>query len=185
MKIRQFATLRPIEPLFGQLWDMYVKTFEPINELAAQRHLMHAGEFTEFAADPRINKYVGFSDYDEVIAFGASSPHLDSVHLISPAYYRRKYGADLVDQRRLFYVLFIGADPDLAERDSYAQLLRKMSAPIAAARGVAALDMCAHNRDGRKLDTATHRILARMHPGVGFHVDDQETFVSYDFRGLP
>ncbi len=184
MKIEKFAILHPAEPLAQEIWDLYRNLFTPINHLAAQRHLMTYDEFMTVMGDPMVTKYVAFSEASGwVCGIGALTPYLESVPLVSPEFYRARYG-ELVDQRRLFYVMFIGVETEAAGPGGYADLLREMTPPVADAHGVAALDLCARNLVDRRLGEATHRILDRAHPGVVYTIDDHQTFVSYDYRNV-
>lgn len=177
--------------VLAHAWEFYQDVFTTINALAVQRHKMTSTEFYDVATDKRVSKWVSTELGPELMGesvplitgLGVQTDDLDAWPLISPEYFKRKW-PDAYADKRIFYTGFVGVHPE-APINTFRNLLDDMIKPIIAVRGVAIMDFCATNVDGRRLPHAVDRILGRLTPVVepGTVIDRQE-FWAYDFGAL-
>jgi len=167
-------------------YAMYRRVMQPLAILAAQRQIMTDREFAALAADDLIVKHVALDENAHVVGLAAATPCLDQVPLISVPYYRHRYGDDLVDAGRVWYVPFVCVDRDTpGTRDLFARLVRGIAEPIAKVKGVGCLDFCERNMDEVPIFPTATEIIKRAHGrDVGDHVDDSQHYVSWDFGDL-
>lgn len=173
-------------------WQSYRTAFEPINALAAQRHLMTYNEFETVMTDARVRKHFatvgghlvadGTVIGGQVVGMSVITNDLWAWPLISPAYFARRWPTHY-RQNRIFYVGFVLALPN-APITTFRDLIADMAQPVFACQGIAVMDFCTANVD-RKVPAATDRILHRLHPDTnGDRVDAQE-FWAWRFDGEP
>jgi hypothetical protein len=166
-------------------WDLYRSAFAEVNALAVQRHLMTYDEFDAMTTDPRVQKWIVLSDAGaapgEVIGLGVQTADLDAWPLISPAYFERRW-SDLYAERKIWYVGFVCTRQEpAAPIDTFAHIIRAMSAETRAAGGISVMDYCTANVN-RGLPRGAGRILARE-GAVDYASIDSQVFYAYDFGG--
>jgi hypothetical protein len=159
-------------------YKLYDGLFSPINELAAQRHLMTEVEFGEVAYDERVTKYLAYDDRvigEDLTGMSVMTNDLDAWPLISPPYFRRHYPR-LYEARQIWYVGFVGA----ARPGVFDALVAEMFPRTAA--GMVCMDFCAL-RQQQGLQDTTLRMLRRL-AGESWmlKLDDQATY-AYRYDG--
>jgi hypothetical protein len=174
--IERHADLDPFTPS----WSLYYETFHHVNELAAQRHLMTADEFTDVASDPRITKHVSLDDARRTQGLGVITNQLAAWPLISPPYFRRRW-PEHFHENRIFYIGFVCVRPD-APSGTFREIIADMSQQVFAVDGIAVMDFCTVNVN-KGLPRATTWLLNSLHENaVGGPIDAQE-FWAWRFDG--
>lgn len=169
-----------------QAWDMYEATFREINTLAVQRHLMFRSEFDEVMADKRVQKYLytPAGSPGEMAGLSTFTNDLDSMPLISPPYFERRW-PDLYAQRRIFYCGFVGVAPRAQASVAFKEMVEAMLKTALAADGIIVLDICGHNTTVRALHKVIPLMLNRIVRPEGRHVIarqlDTQTYWEYEF----
>jgi hypothetical protein len=160
-------------------WDLYRTAFAEVNTLAAQSHLMTATEFWGVWDDENVQKWLATDDDGALIGLGVQTDDLNAWPLISPAYFERKW-PQLYLERRIWYVGFVCTRQEpAAPIDTFAQIIRAMSAETRAAGGVSVMDYCTANVE-RGLPKAAGRLLGRAGK-VKMQAIDSQAFYAYDF----
>jgi hypothetical protein len=161
-------------------WRLYQHCFRPVNELAAQRHLMNRAEFDEVMHDKRIRKYL-WTDNDgdrrAVTGMSTYTNDLDAWPLVSPAYFRRNW-PDHYAARRIWYCGFVGVRG--VGTPAFGELVEAMYRVAADDGGIIFLDICGHNAK-RGLPDAIERRLEGLAGVVKATPVDVQTFWSYEF----
>lgn len=181
MKIEQYGT-----PPVGLVWDLYgfyEETFRAVNRMAAQRHLMTVDEFMRVQYDPRVTKYVAYTDDGDPMAQGCSTDDLSAWPPISPEYFAERW-PDLYRTRRIWYVGYAGVHLGHRDHRVFDALITEMARPMIEAEGVAVMDFCARNLWKPNMPAGTRRILDGL-TGLarGARIDRQE-FWAFRFDGL-
>jgi hypothetical protein len=160
------------------LWTMYHETFEPLAELAVQRHVMWWEEFVALIQDPHVTKIVATDPHGSA-GLALLTNDLSAVPLVSPQYFDRRW-PKLVADSRVWYVPFVCVRQDpKAVPGVFETLVSELSRPVAEANGVAVMDYCDHNRR-RRLPEVSFRIMNRVHGrGTVTRIDSQSYWV-YD-----
>jgi hypothetical protein len=162
-------------------WDLYRSAFAEVNALAVQRHLMNVTEFWGVWSDRDVQKWLATDDEGALIGLGVQTTDLNAWPLISPAYFERRW-PDLYAERKIWYVGFVCTrQQPAAPIDTFAQIIRAMSAETRAVGGISVMDFCTANVD-RGLPGAAGRLLARTGE-VEMDSIDAQTFYAYDFGG--
>lgn len=178
MEITRYDTLP--NDMIVDAFNFHDRMMSPIDLVAAQRHTIWWIEFETLCRDERIGKYVGTDDNGIIVALGASTNDLDAVPLISTRFYEHRY-PKLYARHAIWYVLFVAVDSRRAP-GGYSAMITEMMQPMVRAEGIAALDLCAHNYEDRNLARGTYAIILRTAPNAGFHEDDWQRFIMYDFQ---
>lgn len=167
--------------LMRHMWEMYAETFEGINALAVQRHMMTYAEFAAVCMDDRIHKYVA-TDAAGVQGMSLLTNDLNAWPLISPAYFERHWPTHYA-AKSVWYVGFV-AVAEGAPHHLFPELIAAMYEPVKASKGVAVMDFCSYNVASRRLPDVTTRILRRLNASaVGAPIDAQE-FWLWEFPDL-
>lgn len=164
--------LFPDDEQTAEAYKLYVELFTPINELAAQRHLMTWREFRDVMSDGRIMKYLAYADDAmpyKLVGMSVMTNDLDAWPLISPPYFRRHF-PELYEARQIWYVGFVGA----ARPHVFSRLVAEMYPATSA--GIVCMDFCSlRQQDG--LHDTTALMLTRLAGKTWQHrLDDQATF---------
>ncbi|AEV86198.1 hypothetical protein ACWT_5181 [Actinoplanes sp. SE50] len=167
-------------------WDFYRESFADLAVLAVHRHVLHREEFDELMADERAPKYVAYDAEDRVAGMASMTTELDAVSLISPDYFRHHW-PELYAQRRIFYVLFVGAARGARGAGVFVALLRRLYAPIAEVDGKVFVDICTYNEERHQLPRMIGVILGRVSGKAVPTRLDAQSFWLYEFpgNGLP
>jgi hypothetical protein len=169
-----------------QAWEMYEETFREINALAVQRHLMFRQEFDAVMADKRVQKYLytPAGSPGELAGLSTFTRDLDSMPLISPAYFNRRW-PDLYTDRRIFYCGFVGVAPHAQASVAFREMVEAMWRTAVAVDGIIVLDICDVNETVRSLDKVIPLMLKRLARPEGRAVIatrlDTQTYWEYEF----
>jgi hypothetical protein len=156
------------------MWGVYRAAFEPVNSLAAQRHLMTHREFEDLLVDDRIGKYLAIRE-GRTAGLAVMTDNLEAWPLISAEFYARKYPG-----RRVFYVGFVAVP--LHQTGVFTTLIGRMQDEIAQADGVAAMDFSGFNLQQRGIGDVVRTLLTHRVPTTTGGVVDRQEFWSFDFR---
>ncbi|MEU8239844.1 hypothetical protein AB0C07_16495 [Actinoplanes missouriensis] len=163
-----------------EAWDFYQDTFADLAVLAVNRHLMYRGEFDALMADKRADKYVAVDADGGIVGMGVMTNELDAVSLISADYFEYHW-PDLFEQRRLFYVVFVGAKAGARGTGVFISLLRSMYGAIGAVDGKVFVDICAFNEERNSLPRMISMILGRVAGRAQPTRLDSQSFWMYEF----
>ncbi|BCY12524.1 hypothetical protein [Actinoplanes sp. L3-i22] len=172
----------PVLPaeLLDPAWGFYRDAFSELAILAVNRHVLHQVEFDELMADPRADKYVARDAAGDVVGLAAMTTELSAVSLISPDYFAHHW-PELYAQRRIFYVLFVGAARGSRGAGVFVELLRTLYQPIGAVDGKVFVDICTYNEDRHQLPRLIGVILSRVAGKAVPTRMDAQSFWLYEF----
>ncbi|WP_432571888.1 hypothetical protein [Kineococcus sp. SYSU DK005] len=154
-------------------WEVYRAAFEPLQVLAATRHLLTRAEFDALCADERVRKHLALDGDGDVCAFGTLTDDLAAVPMISEAYFAHRWPEHHA-QRRIWYVGCLGVVPRHQRTGLLARLVAAMCEVVDGRGGIAAIDVCRWNEHELGLHRAVDRALAEAVPGArGTRLDEQ------------
>ncbi len=162
-------------------YDLYEAAFASLRARAAARHVLHRDEFAAELADPQIDKYVAWSTTGprsgQPIGLATITPQLDLLPWISPDFFRARY-PEQAAANTIFYLGFVLADPALGLGGGrvFHRLMEVMTAPVAAAGGVAAYDICAQNNQTLRFADRIETTLDRFAAGSFSMLDEQRYY---------
>jgi pyruvoyl-dependent arginine decarboxylase (PvlArgDC) len=125
-------------------YQLYLDTFGPMETEAVARQVLHESEFIEEMLDPRVLKYVAWSEDDEVIGMTTLSSDLSTVPWISPAYFEHHYPEQYA-RGAVYYLGFTLVHPDHRGKHLFHAVLAPMWDLVQEQRPVVAWDMCLAN----------------------------------------
>jgi hypothetical protein len=162
------------------LWPLYNESFEELRSTAVQRHLMNREEFDDVMADPRVAKVLAVQPPDEVCALATITNDLDSMPLISPDYFERRWPAHFAEGR-IWYVGFVAVHPEHRSTGAFELVVEHLYRTVVANDGLAALDVCSRNEDQYQLPQAIHRLLESWSGAVRSDRMDAQSYWLYEF----
>lgn len=164
----------------GEYWSLYENAFEDLRSQAVQRHLMIRPEFDELMLDKRVAKYViRDEERHRVAALATMTNDLESMHLISPDYFRRRW-PELYSRRRIWYVGFVAVDPDYQGTGAMTLLIQAMARDVGGSSGMVCLDICEHETR-QHLATAIEQLANTYMPGVQRERLDAQVYWAFTF----
>ena len=128
-------------------YDLYRHAFGDLEKRAVARQLLHRDEFFEEMRDPRVHKYVAWSDDGEPIGMSTFTNHLETVPWISPAYFEHHY-PDAAERGAVYYVGFSLVRRTERRGRVFEEMVRRMAEGLADERAVVGWDVCAFNDEG-------------------------------------
>ena len=163
------------QPRLDRAWAMYTTAFDELRTLAMQRHVMIRDEFDLVMTDKRVEKHLAIDPgTDAVVALATFTNVLESMPLISPEYFAARW-PEFCQQGRVWYLGFFAIDEAYRSSGIFEAVIAQMWAPIQAAGGVAALDICAFNA-AIGLPKAITRTLQDLTPDVVANQADVQTY---------
>ena len=159
-------------------WAMYSHAFEPLRTKAATRHVMYEDEFGAAMCDPRLVKLVGFDRSDRPLGMALMTRDLRAIPWISPEFFAARY-PEATARGAVTYVGFVLVGPAHQGGLLFSKLVQRMSAPIAAERGVVGFDMCTFNASVIRLPEAILRAIRRRATAAE-RVEDVQTFYALE-----
>ena len=155
----------------NQAWDFYRLTFEPINKLAATRHLLTRDEFRDVMLDETIEKHIAWDVTGRIVGMSTITNSLPSWPTISPQYFRHKHPEAYL-MLDIWYVGFAGTAPNRSF--VFRGLLEQMTRGRRD-HGLFYMDFCQVNLDRGIVDLCTNR-LADIDHRVKMRQVDAQTF---------
>jgi len=175
-------TLRVVtDDLLEQAWKLYLEAFDPLRQLAVQRHVMYGDEFDAVMADSRVEKYLVFDSNGGLDGLATLTNDVRSMPLVSPEWFNSRW-PERSSQGRVFYIGFVGIHPHAQGSGVCAELVQAMTEVVARVDGIAVLDVCRYNKDTMQLP----RLVAALSSTWASHVQmidlDAQTYIGYDFK---
>lgn len=165
---------------YHEAWLFYLRTFDRIDELAAQRHLMTQDEFDHVALDPRVQKYLAVSDGGRLVGMSTITNDLDAWPMVSPRYFA-KHWPDRYERRAIWYIGFVGVSREGRREHAFRELITTMYPQVADSDGMTVMDYCAYNADVMNMPGVTIKLLQSINPtATGGRIDTQG-FYAYEF----
>lgn len=165
-------------------WKLYQESFEELNAKTVQRHLMTRSEFEEVCWDIRVQKWLVFDDGGQICGMATYTNVLESMPLISPAYFERRW-PQLFALSRVWYCGFVAVAPT-APAAAFVDLITGMYRVAERDGGVIGLDLCRWNDEVRHLSRVIRLVLHRASDGrVVAEAADAQKFMIYQTRGVP
>jgi hypothetical protein len=146
---------------------------------AVARQLLHESEFIEEMLDPRVHKFVAWSDEDEAIGLTTLTSDLETVPWISPDYFEHHYPEHHA-RGAIWYLGFTLVHPDYQGKHVFHAMLGPMWNLVKDDRPVVAWDMCLVN-DELGLGGSAGRLFSTFANVTVAQVDRQNYYVG-DFR---
>ena len=164
--------------LLDDAWKLYQNAFEDLNARTVQRHLMTRTEFEEVCWDIRVQKRMAFDDSDQLCGMATYTNVLESMPLISPAYFQRRW-PELFALSRIWYCGFVAVAP--AAPTAFVDLITGMYRDAEVDGGVIGLDLCRWNDQVRHLSRVIRLCLLRISDGkVRAEQADEQMFMIYE-----
>ena len=132
------------DPLAAQFYELYELTFGPLRSRSVARQVLTKSEFYTQMSDPRVDKYIAWSDDGEPVGITTLTKHLESVPWISPEYFAAHY-PDHWARHAVYYLGFTLARPSMRQHGFLEAIIEVGMAPLAAERAVMGYDVCAYN----------------------------------------
>jgi pyruvoyl-dependent arginine decarboxylase len=162
-----------------RFYDLYRQSFGPMATQAVARQLLHESEFIEEMLDPRVHKFVAWSEDDEAIGLTTLTSELESVPWISPDYFAHHYPEHHA-RGAIWYLGFTLVHPDYQGRHVFHAMLGPMYDLVKDDHPVVAWDMCLVN-DELGLGGSAGRLFSTFANVTVSQVDRQNYYVG-DFR---
>lgn len=166
--------------LRDEAWTLYSEAFEELNALAVQRHLMHRNEFDDVMSDSRVQKYLCLDDDDTLRGLAIYTNDLDSMPLISPPYFERRWPEHYAE-RRIWYCGFVAVQRDGRAATAFGELVTAMYLAAATQNGLIALDFCRRTDEVRHMSRVVRLMLHRLSGDVRTHRLDEQQYWLYEF----
>jgi hypothetical protein len=168
------------EDLLESAWKLYYEAFHELNALAVQRHLMYRCEFDKVMSDRRVQKYLCRDDNDVLCGLSTYTNDLDSMPLISPQYFERRWPRHYAE-RRIWYIGFMAVDPLGRAVNTFGQFVEAMYRVAAEQDGIIALDWCRHKDEAHHISRVVELSLRRLTTNVRAQRLDEQHYWLYEF----
>jgi hypothetical protein len=167
------------EPLSAQFYELYELTFGPLRSRSVARQVLTKSEFYTQMSDPRVDKYIAWSDDGEPVGITTLTKHLESVPWISPEYFAAHY-PDHWARHAVYYLGFTLARPSMRRQGFLEAIIEVGMAPLAAERAVLGYDVCAYNNTTLGFTERINDILER-YPLVQLAAVDTQVYYAVTF----
>jgi hypothetical protein len=159
-------------------YDLYRHAFGDLEKRAVARQLLHREEFFEEMHDPRVRKYVAWSDDGEPIGMSTFTNQLETVPWISPAYFEHHY-PEAFARGAIYYVGFSLVRRTERRGRVFEEMVRRMAEGLADKRAVVGWDVCAFNDEegGLSFGEMATRLLNREDDVAVERIDRQTYYV--------
>lgn len=163
-------------------WRLYTEAFDRLRTTAVQRHVMLRDEFAEVLRDDRVTKYVASdpAQGDRIAGLATVTNDLCAMPLVSPDFFADRWPTHYA-RRKIWYVGFVAIHPDYQGSPLFAEIIAAIGRMIAAAGGVAAMDVCRRTDERQHLPRAVGRFLEFLVPGTRRVRLDEQTYWAYEF----
>lgn len=161
---------------WDQLWDLYYRAFEPLQQLALLNHLYSRDDFEALLGDKRITKLIARVG-DEPVGLAMITNELQLVPQISPPFLHALY-PEQSGRQAVFFGIMVFVDDSHRRSTVFARLIAGMGQITADSAGVVVFDICRHNMASIELDRQI-AVISRWFPGSSFEqVDEQRYFAA-------
>ena len=167
------------DPLAAQFYELYELTFGPLRSRSVARQVLTKSEFYTQMSDPRVDKYIAWSDDGEPVGITTLTKHLESVPWISPEYFAAHY-PDHWARHAVYYLGFTLARPSMRRHGFLEAIIEVGMAPLAAERAVMGYDVCAYNNSALGFTERINDILER-YPLVQLAAVDTQVYYAVTF----
>ncbi|MET7394232.1 hypothetical protein ABZS66_12130 [Dactylosporangium sp. NPDC005572] len=159
-------------------WALYEQRFAALNTRAVQRHLMTRAEFHYVCQDGNVEKWRVFDDHDQLVGLATYTNVLESMPLVSPAYFAARYPEQYA-AGQVWYCGFVCIANE-ADSTTFLELITRMYRQAAAHGGVISLDFCRCNDDlARLVKVALTRLAGGPDSGFEAVRADTQTYWVY------
>ena len=155
------------------LWVLYQETMEPLDQVAAMKHLEPYEVMMQRFADPGIIKVIGW-DGTEPVGLGLITNDFDLVGEISLDFFANKY-PEHAERDAIFYGMAVLVKPTQRGMTMFSRIYIEMWQIPARVGGVLIFDTCKFNRDNFGADDIIQHIAANF-PKSNCSVIDQQTW---------
>lgn len=158
-----------------ELYQLYLRAFGPVAQVAAARHVLSRAEFTEEMTDARLEKYLVLGEQDHPLGMATLTQHLESVLWVSPEYYARRYPAEWA-AGTIFYMGFVLIDPRHHRNGAFTTMVQPMLDRVEEVHGVVCWDVCDYNIDVIGLNEAMAKVVRSRTGTTLDHIDTQRYY---------
>jgi len=160
-------------------YHLYLESFTALETEAVARHVLTLPEFVDEMRDPRIVKYIAWSD-GEAVGLTTLARDLSAVPWISPGYFAHHY-PEQYSRGAVYYLGLTLVHPAHRGSHTYQAMFIEMSDLVLTGSTVVAWDMCAAN-DDRGFMRDGKEFVARV-ADAGVEVVDTQTYYVGTFNG--
>ncbi|MGB3735870.1 MAG: hypothetical protein WA964_12990 [Ilumatobacter sp.] len=155
------------------LWALYQETMEPLDQVAAMKHLEERDVMFGRFADPGIIKVIGW-DGTEPVGLGLITNDFSLVGEISSEFFANRYPQH-AERDAIFYGMAVLVKPTQRGMTMFSRIYIEMWQIPARVGGVLIFDTCKFNRDNFAADEIIGHIAANF-PNSEWSVIDQQTW---------
>jgi hypothetical protein len=166
--------------LLEAAWTLYQASFDPLRNLAVQRHVMYVEEFEAVMADPRVEKFLAYANDGTLAGLSTMTADLLAVPLVSPEYFAHRW-PDRYREGRIYYIGFLAVHPDSHGTGVFGEMVKTMTHEVALVGGLAIIDVCTYNKDRLHLPRAINSLAATWASDLTMTILDAQSYVGYDF----
>ena len=160
-------------------WQLYEERFTDLDSHAVQRHLMTREEFLHVCADRDVEKWRVFDERDRLVGLATYTNVLESMPLISPAYFAARYPEQFA-AGQVWYCGFVCVS-DVADSRTFLELITRMYRQAADRGGVISLDYCGVNEKlAQHVKVALTRLAGGARSGFRAAPADTQTYWVYE-----
>lgn len=158
-------------------YELYEQAFGPLRTKAAARQVLHPEEFREEMVDPRVMKYVTWSEDGEPLSLTTLTNDLATIPWISPDYYRAKF-PEKAARGAVYYLGFTLVRNDARLQSVFSDVVALLISRFVAENAVMCIDICSYN-----ISIGFDDVLRRLGTGVQTPLDelDAQTYFVADF----
>ena len=155
------------------LWGLYKETMEPLDQVAAMKHLEPYELMMQRFANPGITKVIGWEG-DEPVGLGLITNDFTLVGEVSPEFFANRF-PEHAERDAIFYGMAVLVKPTQRGMTMFSRIYIEMWQIPARVGGVLIFDTCKFNRDNFGADGIVEHIAANF-PNSNWSVLDQQTW---------
>jgi hypothetical protein len=160
-------------------WQLYQERFTDLDARAVQRHLMTWAEFHHVCADGDVEKWRVFDEHDQLVGLATYTNVLESMPLISPAYFAARYPEQFT-AGQVWYCGFVCV-AEQAGSTAFLELITRMYRHATDRGGVISLDYCGANEKlAQHVKVALTRLAGGADSGFRAVPADTQTYWVYE-----
>jgi hypothetical protein len=141
-------------------YQLYLTAFGGLKVRAAARQVLHCHEFMDEMADPRVWKYVAWSEDGHPVGLSTLTRHLETIPWISAEYFAEKY-PEHARRDAIYYLGFSLVSAPQRRSRIFDDMISTVVERLVEDRAVCGYDICAHNDQALRLGRHIESILRR------------------------
>ncbi len=166
-------------PRADDFYALYNEAFGPLRARSAARQVLTPAEFYSQLDDPRVDKFVAWSDGGEAVGLTTLTHHLETVPWISPEYFAVRYPQAWAAQA-VFYLGFTVARQAERRQGLLETIFETGIRRMAGRQVVVAYDICHYNDTVLRFQERLAALLTH-YPDIEMTAIDTQTYYAVTF----